>query len=326
MLSRTVILAAVLTSKLLLSQTFTATLKIDVANVVEYQVDISDPQQFASSPNATVGVTPKNFGTATIIGDIVAVNGQAVKGTYVGRSRGIQASPTPYGSAAITDITRAALREQAFEILKTDGTAIGTILSMGLSGGPAPPGAPSSGKGNCAIVGGTGAYLGARGQVNVMNGPGRIASVAENPSNRRTIGGSAISFYVQIIPMFVPQVVVTDDGPAVTHLDYTVVTPSNPASPGEVLIVYATGLGPVTGVDPGTQYPADPPAPVNSPVLVSVDGEPAELLGAVGYPGAIDAYQINIRVPMDVPIGRGKAVLQLTAAWVSGSPLLIDFQ
>ncbi len=324
--ARTVILAAVLTSNLLLSQTFTTTLRIDVQNVVEYQADIADPQQFAISPNATIGMTPKNFGAATILGDVVAVNGQPVKGTYVGRSRGIQASPAPYGSGAITDITRVALREQAFEILKTDGTPIGTLFTTGLSGGPAPPGAPSSEKGNAAIVGGTGAYLGARGQINVMTGPGRIASVAENPINRRVIGGSALSFYVQIIPMFVPQIVITDDGPQITHLDYTFVTPSNPASPGEVLIVYATGLGPVTGVDPGTPYPSDPAASVNSPVAVTVDGEPAEVLAAIGYPGAVDAYQINIRVPLDVPTGKGKAIIQLSSAWILGSPLLFDFR
>ena len=70
-------------------------LTIDLQNVVEYQADISDPSKFATSPGITPAVTFKNFGAVTILGDIIAVNGQPVKGLYVGRSRGLVASPTP---------------------------------------------------------------------------------------------------------------------------------------------------------------------------------------------------------------------------------------
>ncbi len=40
-------------------------------------------------------------------------------------------------------------------------------------------------------------------------------------------------------------------------------------------------------------------AVVNSPVEVTVNGKAAEVLGAVGYPFAVDAYQVNFRVPPD---------------------------
>jgi uncharacterized protein (TIGR03437 family) len=53
------------------------------------------------------------------------------------------------------------------------------------------------------------------------------------------------------------------------------------------------------GVDHGQPFPSSPLANVNSPVEVSVNGKAAEVVGAVGYPGAVDGYQVNFRVPSD---------------------------
>ena len=118
----------------------TTSLTITIANEVDYVDNVSDPNTFATNPNAVTikPPPPDNFVLVTIIGDIVAVNGEAVRGTYVGRTASIRAQPaaiatTPPGWA-IADISRAALRESVFEILKADGTTqIGTIMTMGLS-------------------------------------------------------------------------------------------------------------------------------------------------------------------------------------------------
>lgn len=59
-----------------LSQT---TLQVDLQNAVEYQSDTGDPSQFATKPNITPSNPPKNFGVATIIADIVAVNGETAE-------------------------------------------------------------------------------------------------------------------------------------------------------------------------------------------------------------------------------------------------------
>jgi hypothetical protein len=302
------------------------TLVIDLQNVVEYQGDVGDPQQFATNPNITTGMTAKNFGFATVLGDIVAVNGQPAKGTYVGKPAGIQASPAPTGGGAITDITRAALRDHVFEILKPDGTQVGSIMSIGLSGGSGPPSGPPNEKGNWAIVGGTGAFLGARGAIGVINGSGRVASVTENPGMRRINGGTSFSFYIHLIPMSAPQIISTPNGPAVTHsVDFTLVSPSKPAAAGEVLSLFATGLGPtIPEVDLGIPFPASPLANVNSPVSVTVNGQAADVLAAVGYPGAVDAYQVNFRMPPGIP--KGNATVQVTAAWIPGAPVGISVQ
>ena len=120
------------------------TLVVDLQNVVEYQGDIADPAKFASNPNPTPSNVFKNLGVTTLLGDIVAVNGQPVRGTYAGRSRAVVTSPAPSPGGAIADVTRTAIREQIFEILTADGAPIATIISLGFSGGPGPPGLPQT--------------------------------------------------------------------------------------------------------------------------------------------------------------------------------------
>ena len=307
-------------------------LVINVANQVQYREDVSDPSKYATNPKVTPSAgLNKNFAVVTLLGDIVAVNGQPAKGTYVGRTRAIKASPDPNPGGAIADITREAIREVIFEILKSDGTPVGTIVGLGFSGGPAPPGAPlAQTAGNWAIVGGTGAFLGARGELGgaqISGTPGaRAASMAEDPANRRVNGGGKQPFVLQVIPMSVPQIVVTRAGPAVTHSkDLSLVTASKPAAAGEILSLSATGLGPTRpGVDPCKPFPATPPAVVNSPVDVKVNGKSAEVLAAVGYPGAVDGYQVNFRVPSDA--AKGTATVQISAAWIAGPEVKMVIQ
>ena len=179
---------------------------------------------------------------------------------------------------------------------------------------------------NLHITGGTGAFFGVRGQAGVINlGSPRQASVVEDPALRRTIGGAQRSYVLHLIPMSVPQVVTTPNGPAITHSsDFSLVTASKPAAAGEILSLFATGLGPtIPGVDPGQPLPSSPAA-VNSPVEVMVNGKSADMLGAVGYPGAVDGYQVNFRVPPDTT--KGAATVQLSAAWISATPVRIMVQ
>jgi hypothetical protein len=305
------------------------TLVVNVQNAVEYQDDIGTPSQYASKANATPSTPPKNFYVATAIADIVSVNGQPAKGTYVGRSRSVILSPTPAGTAtseAVADVTRAALREHVFEIQQADGTPVGSIMSVGLSGGPAPPGAPSTERANWAIVGGTGAFLGARGVVTGTGASSRAASMSEDPANRRVNGGASYSLILHVIPMSPPQTVMTANGPAVVHSsDFTLVSSSKPAAAGEILSLIATGLGPtVPEVDLGLPFPSSSLATVNSPIAVTVNGEAAGVLGAVGYPGAVDTYQVNFRVPSDA--AKGTANIQVTAAWIPGPQVSINIQ
>jgi hypothetical protein len=309
-------------------------LTIAVENVVEYQGDISDPTRFGTSP----GITPSNgistFAVALVLGDIVSVNGQPAKGVYVGRPLDIALTPTPKPRQSIADTSHASLRSHTFELLRADGTPIGTIMSFGLDGGTPPPGAPSysfATRGDYTIYGGTGAYLGAHGELvqrqqALETVPPRAASMAEDPANRRTNGGGKILFLLHVLPRYTPQIANTSQGPAVTHSsDFTVVSAAKPAAAGEVLSLFATGLGPTApSVDPGQPFPASPPAVVNSPVEVLVNGKTAEVVGAVGLPGAVDGYQVNFRVPPDT--SKGPATVQVNSAWIAGAPVSITVQ
>ena len=130
-----------------------------------------------------------------------------------------------------------------------------------------------------------------------------------------------------MIPMARPEIAMLPaGGPAITHSsDFSLVTASKPATAGEILSLFAAGLGPVNpGVDPGQPFPSNPLAIVNSPVGVAVNGKAAEVLSAVGFPGAVDRYQVNFRVPPDT--AKGPASIQVSAAWISGAPVSIPVQ
>ena len=308
-------------------------LQIDTADVVLYFEDTPDPAMWATDPNVPTRVVTRNFGRALAIGDIFAVNGQRVMGTHTrGAIGNLGLNTAPGPGQAIADTVRSAVAVFTFEILKSDGTPIGTIVANGLAGGVAPPGSPLTvtGGNNFVITGGTGAFLGARGQLGAVAPPPgvavqRIASMTEDPANRRLNGGGTQRWVAHLIPMSAPQIVTTTSGPAVFHSDFSPVTAAKPAKAGEVLIVEATGLGPtVPGVDPGQPFPTDSLFQVNSPVDVTVNGRPAGVINNIGWPGLVDTYRIDFRVPDGTTAGM--ASIQITAAWIAGPDLRIAIQ
>ncbi len=325
----TVLLAAVYCQPGL-GQAPTATImEIDLENLVEYRDDVSDQSKLATDPNRTTPFVARNFQRRVVIGDIVAVNDRPAKGAFTNVAQEVGLTPTPSPGQAIADTTRNVVNSPIFEIQQPDGTPIGSIMTTGVFFGPAPPGAPlDSQGGNVAIIGGTGAFLGARGQAGRVNQARTqpTVSMTEDPARRRALGGGRARWVLHLIPMSRPEVVVTPSGPAVTHSsDFTLVTASKPATAGEILSMVATGLGPTRpGVGPGLPFPASPLQPVNSPVEVTVNGGPSEVIYAVGLPGAVDSYQVNFRVPPDT--APGTATVQVSAAFVAGPEVRIAIQ
>lgn len=81
-------------------------------------------------------------------------------------------------------------------------------------------------------------------------------------------------------------------------------TPDNPAFRGEVIILYTTGLGPVDRLIPdGLGAPANPLANTKEPFRVTIAGEDARLYFSGLAPGFAGLYQINMRLPDDLPAG-----------------------
>jgi uncharacterized protein (TIGR03437 family) len=120
-------------------------------------------------------------------------------------------------------------------------------------------------------------------------------------------GTSAIAVAVKGALSNTIEVPMADSSPAVvalTHSDGSMVTPSNPAARGEVLVAYAVGLGEVKG-EPGvgSVTPRDALVLTASAPQVSIGGFAATPLFAGLTPGFVGLYQINFAVPGNCSTG-----------------------
>jgi hypothetical protein len=304
-------------------------LQVEVANFVFYVDDGSGQTNWATQVQATPGTLGRTFATFVGIGDIVAINGKPAHGTYVQRAQIVNSSNQPTAGQAIADTARGNLSDVFFDLMTADEKLAGSITGTGFLATSPPPGAPlAATQFTLAITGGTGAFQGIRGQISGAANPkaGRGASIAEDPAARRALGGGGRLFLIQLTAETLPQLIISGAGPAIVHAtDFSLVSSSKPAKSGEILSLFVTGLGPtVPGVDPGQPFPAQPLQTVNSPVAVTVNGVGAEVLYAGGYPGSIDSYQVNFRMPSG--LSAGMASLQISAAWIAGPPVSLAVQ
>lgn len=138
---------------------------------------------------------------------------------------------------------------------------------------------------------------------------------------------------IQLIPLRTPEVVSTTAGAVIVHAsDFSLVTAAKPARAGELLTLFASGLGPTRpGVDPGQVFTASPTQIVSAPIDVLVNGKPSEVLYAGGYPNTVDNYQVNFRMHDDVASGlattgypfHSASPLEATSGWFSLADLTI---
>jgi hypothetical protein len=309
-------------------------LRIDSANFVRYDQETADWTKYATVPGV-VTLAPGHlppFGSYTSLADVVSVNGKPVKGVRVLRGLNTNFTINAVPKQAVADVSGSPFNDQIFVIQNLDGTVIGTIATIGL--GITDPAPATSGLGGwgVVIVGGSGAFLGVTGQGCGVAGGGtppggaRVTSVTEDPANRRINGGGATYSVLCLIPRTRPEVVTNAGGPAIVHSnDYSLVTPAKPAKPGEILTLFASGLGPTRpGVDPGQPFTADPQQLVIAPVEVLVNGKSSQVLYAGGYPGAVDGYQVNFQVPDTAT--PGMASVQMTSAWIPGPEVKMMIQ
>jgi uncharacterized protein (TIGR03437 family) len=308
------------------------TIDTALANGALYVSDSADYTKFGTSPGPVVappapnGLANPNFATYLEISDVVSVNGQAMKGTFLNQGRLLQLSPNPRPGQAISDSNWFTMGTQGIDLITPDGIRIGTIYTSGFAIAAPPPGAPAGYYAVAAAVqGGTGAFAGATGQCLIANVGARTASITEDPANRRILGGQpepAIRHNIcQVTPAFRPEI------EALYHSDFTPVAADKPARKGETLIALCSSLGPTRpGVAPGQPFPPLEQATnwVNSPISVSLNDKPARVIYAFGWPGLVDGYRVDFQVPDDS--ASGQVALQLTAAWVPGHTLNIPVQ
>jgi uncharacterized protein (TIGR03437 family) len=141
--------------------------------------------------------------------------------------------------------------------------------------------------------------------------------------------GTAVSTPVEVhIDPADPGVFLYNGRGAIEKLDYSIVSPGNPAKAGDYIVIYATGLG---SVDP--PVPAGSLAPVVAPFSVIAGNSVTVTIGGVAAPppiyvgltpGSVGLYQINVQVPPGVP--SGDVPLVVTAGGAVASFVLISIQ
>ena len=177
-------------------------LQVEVENQVRYG-GVAEPSQIATSPVPVASsITQLNFTRPIVIGDVIAVNGSPAKGAWVSLENNVRLTPNPtvpIPGGAISDSMNPSIVINSLDFLRPNGERIGSIFAMGFP----PPGQPGPGG---AIVGGTGAFAGARGIMYTTAGITiRTTSQAEDPSMRRINGGGRATYVFQLFPFSAPR-------------------------------------------------------------------------------------------------------------------------
>ena len=146
-------------------------------------------------------------------------------------------------------------------------------------------------------------------------GPGAAQITILNSGD--TVGTAQVDSYTEDPGVFV------SNGYAVAVLpDYSLIAPSNPAYPGDTIILYTTGLGPVSPpVADGEAGPSSLSI-TQDPFQVVVNGEPCQVSFSGLAPGFVGVYQLNVVLPDDLP--PGDLDIQITSSYASSNTTQIS--
>jgi len=123
---------------------------------------------------------------------------------------------------------------------------------------------------------------------------------------------------------YAPALFLSNGAPIIQrHPDLDLISASNPAQPGDVLIIFMTGIGDLSNAPAsGSGAPGSPPATAKILPTATIGGVAAPVLFAGLAPGFVGLGQVNIRVPetLAAPLSEEGSVGQ-----ASGLPLVLDF-
>jgi minor extracellular serine protease Vpr len=178
-----------------------------------------------------------------------------------------------------------------------------------------------------------------------VSAPGRIYYVSPNQVNvqipwelqgqtsaqiKVTVGDAFGKVYTLPLAQYSPAIFTIADSAAgavaaAEHLGGAVVTTSNPARRGEIVQIFANGMGPVTNT-PASGEPAvsDPLSMTTSTPTVTIGGRPAEVQFSGLTPGISGLYQVNVTVPADAPSGLQPVVVSIGG--ISSKPVMLPVQ
>lgn len=295
-------------------QPMISVLTIETDNVVAYVGDVTDPSKLALATGPTTPGATQAFSESITVGDVVSINGKPAKGLWSTRGFNMGFSPTAAPGFAIADSAEGGPGECKWAILTGDGILVGRFQEGGL--------------GTHQITGGSGIFMGIHGTQTTVQTvqPPRRASMTEDPSLRRVLGGGTLIHTFHIAPSYPPAFTSSDSSSAIFHADLSPVTTASPARAGEVLIARVMNLGYTTpGVDPGAAFPnSDSLSSVNAPLEVVIGGQVVDVINQVGWPGQVNIYRVDFRVPQGTR--SGSVAIQLTASGIAGPTVSLPVQ
>ena len=222
---------------------------------------------------------------------------------------------TSASSPTITAVVNAASYQPG---LPSGGLA--TLFGANLSPvvGTESPGGATSYKGVSVTIGGRLAPLFAvanvngQEQINFQVPTEVLTSVAEQPVQLNNNG----SITLMNSAIFVMQPGIFEYFPSGTSIPYGVIVnpdgslmgPSNPAARGSTVVMYTTGLGPMSPALSTGQLGPVPLAYTTNPVLVEINGISATVLFSGAAPGFIGLDQVNFTIAEQTPVGSADAV------------------
>jgi uncharacterized protein (TIGR03437 family) len=150
-----------------------------------------------------------------------------------------------------------------------------------------------------------------------------LSAVADSDPRFEPVSSGALEMkyasfanFLRLGPQY-PRSVSPDPNPLAAHQDFSaLVTRANPAAPGEVLHFYMSGPGAVSpAVQVGDPTQSAPLAravnpPVCSLVTFHSDRQIPPEIGFAGFaPGLAGYYQVDLRLPDQVPVMYGEALM-----------------
>ncbi|MGA2882156.1 MAG: putative Ig domain-containing protein [Bryobacteraceae bacterium] len=193
---------------------------------------------------------------------------------------------------------------------------------------------PTTFQNTFALVGSTQAplYSLSSGQIDIQI-PNEVTASQQVPIVLSVNNALTQPVMLDIVPA-APGVLSANDGPTPpsvqngAHIiaqhgaDFSLVSSSNPAKPGEYLVMYLVGMGATNpGVASGVQAPSSPLASVTNQPTVTVGSQPANVAFAGLTPGFVGLYQINFQVPTSV--SSGALEVDVTQNGVAANPTLL---
>jgi len=250
--------------------------------------DLGDPSTYgtvaeslAPLPAGTIKAMMRNV----IIADVVSINDKPARGTHVSQGIGIRTTNH--------DFPRNNLHYFVLDIQAPQGTQVGGLFGTLLGSGNAAPGAPA-GAGLWAVYGGSGAYVGVFGQGSNVGGSNFYnTTFKEDTASRRTHSNGRLKLDFYLSGVRTPEIQT-----AYHAADLSPVTSAKPAQPGETLILEVKAAWSTRPpLEPGKTFAEEPLAALAFPVEATADGQPAEVINAVGWPGTRDRYRVDVRLP-----------------------------